>query len=191
MKASEYQQITMDQFNRLSMKEAQEALRVMRKAANQRVSRLEKSGVPSPALRSFEAGGPLKPQKGMSRNETLAEVKRAIDFMNAKTSTVKGARAVRNKTLSDMGLSADATPQQATDAYNMFNRLKEEFPSILNEATGGNAYAAYKKRVGQMIQRGESYEAIRQEMQRIYEEAQASESAAVSDIEKGLSGFSI
>ena len=186
MKASDYQKITMEDFNRLSFQDAQDALKVLRKAVNQRVSRLKKSGTPSPALRSFSEGGKLKSGKGLTRNETLAEVKRAIDFMNAKTSTVKGAKQVQKKTLESLGLDPDTTPEEATDAYDMFNKLKEEFPSILNEATGGEYYASYKKRVGQMIQRGESYEAIREEMQKIYEEQQAAQMAAVREIESGF-----
>lgn len=185
MTAAQLADMTAQQFNSLTASEASKALQILRRSVNQKIRRVEKSGEPSPALEGLKrSGGRLKAGSGLSRNETLTELKRGMDFIKSKTSTVTGARKVKQKALEDLGLRKDTTAAEATDAYNMFNKLKEEFPTLLNKATGGESYQSYKKRVGQMIQRGDDIDTIRNELQMIYEEESARQAAEAASLEQ-------
>ena len=178
MTAGQIANITMEDFNRLSAKEAANALKKIRKSVWQRVSRLSKSDVYSPAVESLGKG--LKPQKGLNRNETLAELKKGIKFLQSKTGTVSGARNVQNKIRSDLGLDKNASNAEVKDVYAAFHKLQEEFPGILTEAAGGARYAENKRKIGRMFREGQSLDEIRNEIENLYiaQSREAAETAA-------------
>ena len=81
--AKELQNISAADFNKLTNAQLKGALRTMQKATSQRKRRLEKSGVFSDALQGFEERGGIKTNLN-NRVAMQAELKRAIQFMNAK-----------------------------------------------------------------------------------------------------------
>lgn len=179
MTAKEITEMTMEQFNKLTAKEAADALKKVRKAVNQRERRFEKAtgfSNKQPSQKTI-----LLPQKGLTRNETLAEVKKGIKYLTSKRTTITGFRNIQKRVRSDLGLPASATNAEVTDIYRMFHKLQEEFPTILTEAAGGITYAQNKKRIGRMIRNGLSEEEIRNELEQIYmQNVQNDESIAES-----------
>lgn len=169
MTAKEIAEMSMEQFNKLTAKEAADALKKVRKSVNQRIRRMaERIDVYSPAVKALEERGGLKAQRGLNRNETLAELKFGMKFLNYKTSTVTGARQVQNRVRSDLGLSQTASDKEVASIYSMFHKLQEEYPTILTEAAGGITYAQNKKKIGRLIRNGLNEEEIRKELEKIY-----------------------
>ena len=76
-----------DILSRLDTRELSRALRTVSLAANKRIKRLEQY--------AYKRGKKAKYKK--NRNEIYQELARARRFMNAKTSTVKGAKQVRQE----------------------------------------------------------------------------------------------
>lgn len=168
MTAGQIAEMSMEEFNSLTAKEARDALKKVRKSVNQRLDRLSKhDDVFSPAAKKL---GRLKPQTGMNRNQTLSELKRGINFLNSKTGTISGARTVQNRIKNDLGLSGDVSNEEIKDIYKSFHEIQEEFPSLLTEAAGGVRYAEIKRKVGKMFHDGKGKDEIRAELKKIYQE---------------------
>ena len=188
MTAGEIAKMDLDQFNRLTAAEAKQALAIVRRSVNQRERRLEKgTDYSSPALEAMKksGGARLKPASS-SRNENLSELKRGIDFLNNKTSTVKGSRAHFERTKKDLGLSENASAEDVKDAYDTFNKAKEEFGGMLSKESGAEKYDALKKRIGKWSEQGQSDEDIRAAIHEFYERAEADENASAADILRGI-----
>ena len=169
MTAKEIAEMSMEQFNKLTAKEAADALKKVRKSVNQRIRRMnEREDVYSPSVKAIKERGGLKAQHGLNRNETLSELKYGMRFLTSKTSTVTGAKQVQSRIRNDLGIPQTASNTEVAGIYNMFHKLQEEFPTILTEAAGGITYAQNKKRIGRMIRDGLSEKEIRDELEKIY-----------------------
>lgn len=74
--------------------------------ANKRYRRLSKKGWKTGALKKAkETGGAFHNKRGMSAREKAKEYKRVSNFLNSKTSTVRGSKKVLNNMLDRTGLS--------------------------------------------------------------------------------------
>ena len=83
--------------------------------ANKRYRRLEKKGWKTGALKKAkETGGAFHNRRGMSNREKAREYQRVNNFLNSKTSTVRGSRKVIKNMLNRTGLSdlVDNTPDE-------------------------------------------------------------------------------
>jgi len=81
--------------------------------ANKRYRRLSKKGWKTGALKKADkTGGAFHNRRGMSAREKAKEYKRVSNFLNSKTSTVRGSRKVLKNMLHRTGLSdlVDDTP---------------------------------------------------------------------------------
>lgn len=81
--------------------------------ANKRYRRLDKKGWKTGALKKAkETGGAFHNKRGMSDREKAREYKRVSNFLNSKTSTVRGSRKVLKNMLHRTGLEdiVDDTP---------------------------------------------------------------------------------
>lgn len=88
-----------DELNKTNQRQMSHMLRTVALAANKRITRLEnnekKGGIATDALNTVQDSGGRFYVGGKTRNQMLAELARAREFMNMKTSTVKGATEVR------------------------------------------------------------------------------------------------
>lgn len=83
--------------------------------ANKRYRRLEKKGWQTGALKKAkETGGQFHNKRGMSNREKAKEYQRVSNFLNSKTSTVRGSRKVIKNMLNRTGLEdiLDITPDK-------------------------------------------------------------------------------
>lgn len=98
-------------------------------AANKRMRSLEKAGINSPAF--AEARGKRFSTAGMNEAQLKAEYLRARQFMSSPTSTVKGAKAWREKwqkELADSGIPS--TEEQAEKLHSVMSRLYDISPAM-------------------------------------------------------------
>ena len=88
-----------DELNKTNQRQMSHMLRTVSLAANKRITRLEnnakKGGISTDALNAVQDSGGRFYVGGKTRNQMLAELARAREFMNMKTSTVTGATEVR------------------------------------------------------------------------------------------------
>lgn len=88
-----------DELNKMNQRQMSHMLRTVALAANKRITRLEhnekKGGIATDALKAVQDSGGRFYVGKKTRNQMLAELARAREFMNMKTSTVTGATDVR------------------------------------------------------------------------------------------------
>ena len=129
---------TMDDTSDLDAKIARLKNQVSRLArrANARLRRLEKAELTdSPAYRYWKnTGGVNFGVRGKDYNQLQAELARLNGFLNAKTSTVRGAKKVLNDIASNTGLMGDYR-QIMANSSNFF-RLAGMVEQYLNSAEG-------------------------------------------------------
>ena len=88
-----------DELNKMNQRQMSHMLRTVALAANKRITRLEhnekKGGIATDALKAVQDSGGRFYVGKKTRNQMLAELARAREFMNMKTSTVTGATEIR------------------------------------------------------------------------------------------------
>lgn len=125
------------QINKLNTKELKKAVRVLADTANKRIRRLDEKGLRPPAVdKVFRSGRTGFSTAGKSRNELLKEFLDASNFLNAKTSTIPGAKKQKERMGKSVG--GELTDDQANKLWKAVGRmqelhgdsmLKEYFPS--------------------------------------------------------------
>ena len=133
MTVRELLDIDISDVNKFNEKTLRAAVQTLSSAANKRVLRINAAGVISPAVRTVEQHGKFTP-KGKSRNQLLSEFVRAVNFLQAETSTVRGARKFTDNIRKNLGLNKTATAEEIksenkgfwntfTDLYNNAQNL--------------------------------------------------------------------
>lgn len=88
-----------NELNKMNQRQMSHMLRTVSLAANKRITRLEKNaekgGIATDALNAVQESGGRFYVGNKNRNQMLSELARAREFMNMKTSTVKGSTDVR------------------------------------------------------------------------------------------------
>lgn len=129
---------TMDDTSDLDAKIARLKSRISRlsRRANARLRRLEKAELTgSPAYQYWlNSGGVNFGVRGKDYNQLQAELARLNGFLNAKTSTVRGAKAMLKDIASNTGLAGDYR-QIMNNSANFF-RLAGMVEQYLNSAEG-------------------------------------------------------
>lgn len=154
----DYLNMSLDELNALNTKEMRKATRVLADVANKRLVNIEKKGLKdySPAYnyimseyeddkrKSLRTG--KFSTKGMNRNALYSEFTRAKDFINAKTSTVKGAVQYEKEFHERFGNPSKAKMKK-------FSKLEHEFrknnQGLMSSKAESNAVVQYINRVVQ------------------------------------------
>ena len=90
---------------RLKRNELATVVRTANAVANKRLKRLEKNEMDTPAALAIRRSGGNFSTKGKSLNQLRAEYMRVTGFLNAKTSTVRGANATLKQIASSTNIS--------------------------------------------------------------------------------------
>ena len=115
-------------FSKLTYKELREATSTLSSVANKRIQRLENRGFKnSIAYANYskgKTGGERFGIKNKNRQEVEIEYRRLRNFLNSKSSTIKGARAERSKVLNTLGLgNENITDEQYNEITGALSRL--------------------------------------------------------------------
>lgn len=190
MTAGEIASMSLEQFNRLTASEAKQALNKVRRAVNQRLRRLDAAiDYTSPARQQLKRSGGGSERlraASASRNANLSELKRGMDFLNSKTSTVTGARAHFNKAKEYLGLSDNATKEDIREAYEEFEKIQEEFGGLLNKEAGLEKYDVIKRALGSWHEQGVNIEVLKQRLKDYYIRAEKGNYDNYEDIIKDI-----
>ena len=130
MTVRELLDIDISDVNKFNEKTLRAAVQTLSNAANKRVRRINSAGVISPAVRAVEQHGNFTP-KGKNRNQLLSEFVRAVNFLNAETSTTRGARKFTDNIRKNIGLNKTATAEEITNENKNFWNT---FTDIYNNA---------------------------------------------------------
>lgn len=187
MTAAQLANMSMEQFNRLTMREAEQALTILNRAVTKSLRRAEKAGIgESPAIKALnESGGKIKTRGHDSLNAAKAEIKRASNFMNAKTRTVTGAKAHHKQVREWFELPKSATKEEinALDdaAQEIFKRLPADIAKSINISSTELIKDIFKR-----LQAGEDPKAIEDGIRNQYERIQAEEAAETARYERAF-----
>lgn len=110
--------------------------------ANKRLKRLESNNLTdTPAYRSWVdyKGGAKFSVKGKSYNELQSELARVNNFINAKTSTVRGANTVLKSLANSTGISFKRVSELQAKANNFFNIASKVGQYLDNTSKAGTA----------------------------------------------------
>lgn len=133
-----------DEFVDLSKSQLREAVSRIADTANKRMKSLQKAGLPSAALREAQTYGGRFTTRGKGLDELRAEFLRAKDFINAPSSTVKGARSIlkqAEKAVKDIygeDIPNNIDIQRLIDDYN--NLQNEDVDYIAQKLRYGHLY---------------------------------------------------
>lgn len=135
-----FKNMSQNDINNLSRTQAQDLLRSMRQAFQQREKTLgrdridsegNRMGTWSPAAQSMEKfyeNREIKPPSRTRKDSAIAELKRLNNFFNAKTSTVAGAREVmREQDIRIFGEKLDEYGKPTGKPAQRFTRTQRDF----------------------------------------------------------------
>lgn len=133
---------------------------ISRKAsmANKRLQRLEKNNLTSlPAYRNFvEYGGGVKfSVRGKNYNELQKELSRVNHFIDAKTSTVRGATRVLKDMASTAGIDYKSTKElmSKTNAFFQLASQVEQYLEVTNNAGQAIGYQKIWQVINEYVER--------------------------------------
>lgn len=200
-KITQYQRVLntdVQKLEKMSQAELAEEVSIVFRAANRRIRRLEKAGfsddTATPALRYTMKHGGMFSAEGMNQEQLLNELKRAKGFMNAKTSTVTGAKKSiekMNKILSKMESEKTGTPvkyemtkEEVAEYWKAVDRLRELRPSTFNDKC-----LEYVGRIEDYIERGRTGRQAASYINRIMEKATKEVVKKADEIDKEMSKY--
>lgn len=98
----------------------------LNKVESKRLKNLEKYEYNSSAVRGLtDTGGKTSARRSMTRQELLHEYKRAKSFLEADTSTVKGAKKFYQGLSESLGADRELSSEEISRAYGILDKYKE------------------------------------------------------------------
>ena len=125
--------IDIDTFNKLGERDLRAITSRLVSASNKRIRAMEKRGINSPAVRSLGSDGTFstKLPSGVSTsqrvNKLRSEFARARNFLQMKTSTIKGFRSYEKQVKEEFQKSTGRTPDssQIGRIFNILHKLQQ------------------------------------------------------------------
>ena len=124
--------IDISDFMGLGKTQVRQAVSRLASAANKRIQRLIKANIESPALYEVKESGGKFSTRGKDLNELRAEFIRVKDFLSTPSSTVKGAKALRNDIKEGLELRGISIKNEDFNKlFNMYMDLRNSNPDII------------------------------------------------------------
>lgn len=170
--ASEMVDIDLDTLNRMSRSELAKVVSRMSDVTKKRLKTLEKNNELTPAyygLKEKSVNGDLS-VKGKDINELRAMYKQQKSFITAKTSTMKGAKAVKEAEAERLGVNFENKDDANAfwDAYNKFIETEEGQQAIYNRQSD----VVQKEMANMMMNDKMTEDEILQQLRDIYEKSE-------------------
>lgn len=148
--------------NKLTLKELRKATRSLADVANKRLKRASKKGLSTPATRGAMRSGGKFTTKGKTLNQLRSEFIRAKQFLESKSSTIRGYEETLEKTkkaLEKQGVNIST--ENMEKFFSVYEKLKEIDPSITLKTLKYNTMAS----IAEKIETGKDVEELILEMQ--------------------------
>lgn len=172
--AAQYAQMSLDEFNKMSLSDINTALKKITKAERQSVARVEKSGAYSPAVAGLEKSGGHIHTGYKDINKARAELQRGINFMNSSTRTIPGAKAHHAQSAAYAGLPSTISPEELGKLYKQRDKILEDFPGQADKVLNKH-YRSIDQEIFEKLRDGESTDDILESLMQEYEELQERE----------------
>ena len=124
MKIQDILNLTPEQRNNMTNAELKKTLTAANRAANRRLNTLKEKRVKSAAYKNAMRGGKFKNKQ--TRAAMQKELRRAMNFLQAKTSTVTGAKKVQREFEKRVGVKL--TQKQTNKFWDTYEKLQEIAP---------------------------------------------------------------
>lgn len=129
--------------NKLGKKDLQKITGRLVSAGNKRLRRAEEKGISSPAFSYVENNGGVFSTKGKTLNQLRAEFVRAKNFLEAETSTIKGAEKFINQSIEALHKEGvDINKSDFQEVMRLYESLKRSDPKV---AERGLKYAVLRE----------------------------------------------
>ena len=125
MKIQDILSLTPEQRNNMTNAELKKTLTAANRAANRRLKTLKEKRVKSAAYKNAMRGGGKFKNK-QTRAAMQKELRRAMNFLQAKTSTVTGAKKVQREFEKRVGVKL--SPRQTDKFWDTYEKLQEIAP---------------------------------------------------------------
>lgn len=128
--------ISIDEFSHLSKTELRQAVSRLADAANKRLKRLEKSDVVSTAYMEAKEADSKFSTWGKSEIELQIEFRRVSNFLQDKTSTIKGSRAYMEEARQNLKntFGIDINKSDFAELISDYKRIIDESPDFQSRA---------------------------------------------------------
>ena len=163
---------------KLTGAELRSVVATLRDASAKRYKRAVESGEMSPAVVAFrdKYGGKIS-TAGKTDKELRRELQKGYYFMQAKTSTSTGRKAVQAALEKETGVKLDA--EQTKKLWEVIDKMSEMYEAGMLPSFGSLGSKDIRDYVAQQIHRGRSVDSIlkraNKELDRLYEEMQETE----------------
>lgn len=153
-------------------------------SANKRIRRMEEKGLESPAYQNMKRSGGNFSVAGKDLNQLRSEYMRVKNFMNSRTSSLKGWSEVKRDTVRDLKAKGVEVDKKNLDTVlRAYEELRKMDPNIADK----NFKYRYMGKIAEHIKAGVSIQdAVQKTMSKldqIYEEQE------MLTHEQGVSGF--
>ena len=129
----------MDDIMRLSRADLAKLTQIVAKNVERRAKNVAKNVPESPALKALEQSGGAKIRtRGKDLNELRSDFIRGVNFLQAKTSTVKGAKAFRSRMREIAAGDRPMTPAQEKAFWSAIGKFIEAFGTETVKQFGSN-----------------------------------------------------
>lgn len=118
-----------EQIMKLKKDELKKVVSTMASAANKRIKNLNKNNLSTPSLDSVNRSGGKFTTRNKNINQLRSEYSRVSAFLNAKTSTVKGAKKVIKDIEKRIG--GHLKPHEMKNLWEAYRRIEELDPNFL------------------------------------------------------------
>ena len=126
--------------------------------ANKRIRRLEEKGMLTPAYNKWLAdGGEYFSVKGKDWNETQKELARVRNFIDSKTSSIRGATRVLKEMASNTGIQYDsvASLQAKSEAFFELASKTEQYLRMMEDSASAIGYQKIWEAINQYVEEQE------------------------------------
>lgn len=156
-KWQEIANIDIREFNSLNRAELAKKTSQLASVANKRMTRMEKSGIESPAYKSAQKylGKEDAPKRfsvrGKGINELRAEFIRLKQFLESKTSTLKGHKEVRKEFYKRLGVpeGEEMSEDDESEFWDAYNELEPYISQLIRyENKQGFFYSVWSENKG-------------------------------------------
>lgn len=159
--------------NKLSQKDLSKVVGRLVSAANKRLARAKEKGITSPAFSYVEKNGGKFSTKGKTLNQLRAEFVRAKNFLEAETSTIKGAEKFVNQSINALHKEGvDISKDDFQEVMQLYESLRRDDPKV---AERGLKYAVLRElseKVESKLDGEEILTAMQNNLDKIYEKEQ-------------------
>ena len=130
MTTSELLNLSSVEISKLKKPQLRKIVQTLASTSNKRLKRLQQKGISTPASRYVNKIGKFS-TKGKNINQLRAEYIRAKNFLQSKTSTLKGYKQFKKevqKNLSEKGINISSDNLESI--FNIYEKLKDINPSV-------------------------------------------------------------